>query len=65
MYYASLVRYSGTFGQGKEVIMSAEHEDLETAYRNLAERFLVTIGKGPTDAIDELSELCFGKKHNA
>lgn len=65
VYYASLVRYNEAFGRGREVIIATTHEDLETAFRNLAERFLVILGKGPTTAIDELSELCFGKKNDA
>jgi len=55
-YYCSVVRYSGAFAKGKQVVCHARGDDLSGALTNLAKTF-VTISAQPKDPVQELQDV--------
>lgn len=55
-YYCSVVRYSGAFARGKQVICHARADSLNEALKGLANSF-VSISAQPKDPIQELNDL--------
>lgn len=55
-YYCSVVRYSGAFAKGKQVVCHARGDDLPTALKSLANTF-VAVSAQPKDPVQELGDL--------
>jgi hypothetical protein len=57
-YYCSIVRYSGAFAKGKEVVCSAKGSDLFIAIRDAAQSFLskATITRDPLQELNSIFE---------
>lgn len=54
-YYCSVVRYSGAFARGKQVVCHATGTDLPTALKTLAHAF-VALNAQPRDPVQELND---------
>lgn len=55
-YYCSVVRYGGAFAKGKEVVCKARANDLPSALKELATKF-VAMSVQPKDPVQELGDL--------
>jgi hypothetical protein len=55
-----VVRYSGAFAKGKQVVCHARGDDLGTALKSLANTF-VAISAQPKDPVQELGDLVSAK----
>lgn len=55
-FYCSVVRYSGAFAKGKQVVCHARGDDLPTALKTLASTF-VALSSQPKDPVQELGDL--------
>lgn len=55
-YYCSVVRYSQAFAKGKQVVCNARADDLPSALKELATKF-VAISAQPKDPVQELGAL--------
>lgn len=55
-YYCSVVRYSGSFAKGKQVVCKAESDTLENALKGLASAFVIYTSAS-LDPIQELHKL--------
>lgn len=60
-YYCSVVRYSGAFAKGKQVVCHARGDDLHTAIKTLATSFVAMTAQ-PADPVQELSTLLHVQK---
>lgn len=60
-YYCSVVRYSGAFAKGKQVVCHARGDDLHTAIKTLAITF-VALTAQPRDPVQELGVLLHVEK---
>lgn len=61
-FYASIVRYDGAFGKGKNVVCNATEDTLPLALQSVANKFLGTVKQAPKNPIDELGDLVKGNK---
>jgi hypothetical protein len=60
-YYCSVVRYSGAFAKGKQVVCHARGDDLHTTIKTLATSFVAMTAQ-PRDPVQELGELLHVQK---
>lgn len=58
-YYASVVRYEGSFAKGKVVVCKAKGDTLEDVLQNVAEAFLKQVHV-PQNPVEELSSVVSG-----
>jgi len=56
-YYCSVVRYSGAFAKGKQVVCHARADDLTTALKALAVAFIAKADQ-PKNPVQELEDIC-------
>jgi hypothetical protein len=54
LWYVALHRFNGPFAQGREILFNTVNPDFEEAIKDVSQKFLVLIGRGP--AVQHLVE---------